>query len=281
MKPHTKWNILRLKIKQQYASALVNSSVGRNLAPTVPVPNKRLNCFVMTRIQSAFVGGRALRATAEVVPVPTGKMADDSTGHIIPVAVDTYSDVTTARRELLRDITSIEVDPIRCAAGSATFKEQGVLWVKVKGQIIHVPALVATTKQLPVGCSALFGIPAIMDLDISVDKQLLKQYQPLVCHISEIELRKWWQANEGVSVDTKPFDIKAIEVCTSLPEIRCSTIWDVIEEHEAAFEGANNTLPKPFNTEPIELKFISNYKPQAVPQPRWNHAQGLIILKPP
>ena len=30
-------------------------------------------------------------------------------------------------------------------------------------------------------------------------------------------------------------------------------------------------------TEPIELKFVQNYKPQAVPQPRWNHAQGLII----
>jgi hypothetical protein len=237
----------------------------------------RANCFVMTRVRSAFVGGRALRATAEVVPVPTGKRADDTTGHIIPVAVDTYSDVTTAWRELLRDITAVELDPIKCAAGDATFKEQGILWVKVKEQIIKIPALVATIKQLPTGCSALFGIPAIVDLDISVDKQLLQQYQPLVWHVSEIELRKWWQANEGVSVDTKPFDIKAIEVCTALPEIHCGTIWDVIDEHNAAFEGTNSTLPKPFMTEPIELKFIRNYKPQAVPQPRWNHAQGLII----
>ena len=278
IKPHTKWTTLGLKIKQQLrANASLENSVDSDRAPKVLVPIKRANCFVMTRVRSAFVGGRALRATAEVVPVPTGNRADDSTGHIIPVAVDTYSDVTTARRELLRDITLVEVDPIRCATGDATFKEQGVLWVKIKGQILHIPALVATTKQLPAGCSALFGIPAIMDLDISVDKQLLKQYQPLVCHISEIELRKWWQANEGVSVDTKPFDIKAIEVCTALPETQCSTIWDVIDEHQAAFEGANNSLPKPFRTEPIELKFIPDYKPQAVPQPRWNHAQGLII----
>jgi hypothetical protein len=39
------------------------------------------------------------------------------------------------------------------------------------------------------------------------------------------------------------------------------------------------SLPKPFNTEPITLKFKPGVMPQSIPQPRWIVAQGEIVKR--
>jgi hypothetical protein len=36
-------------------------------------------------------------------------------------------------------------------------------------------------------------------------------------------------------------------------------------------------MPKPFQAEPVELKFVDNPVPQSVPEPRWTHAQRLVL----
>ncbi len=38
-------------------------------------------------------------------------------------------------------------------------------------------------------------------------------------------------------------------------------------------------MPKPFNTEPITLKFKPNVTPQSIPQPRWTVAQAKIVTR--
>ncbi len=39
------------------------------------------------------------------------------------------------------------------------------------------------------------------------------------------------------------------------------------------------TMPKPFQVEPVELKFIDNPVPQSVPEPRWTFAQCNVLTQ--
>jgi hypothetical protein len=53
----------------------------------------------------------------------------------------------------------------------------------------------------------------------------------------------------------------------------------LLKRYEHVFEGAKTTLPKPFAAEPIELKFVDDPVPQAVPEPRLTFAQRKIITQ--
>ena len=100
--------------------------------------------------------------------------------------------------------------------GSSTFSEEGTLSVlsKLHGQRVGVPALVASQHQLPMGCVALLGVPALLELEVAVDKHLrLPQFSPLICHLGEKKLRKWLAHHPDASIDTSPFDINAIQIC--------------------------------------------------------------------
>ncbi len=52
---------------------------------------------------------------------------------------------------------------------------------------------------------------------------------------------------------------------------------NLLREFADVFEGRQITMPKPFQAEPIALKFIDHPVPQSVPEPRWTHAQRLIL----
>jgi transposase InsO family protein len=81
------------------------------------------------------------------------------------------------------------------------------------------------------------------------------------------------------SIDTRPFDLEAIQICPDLSSDQIKKVKAIIKQYEKVFEGHENTLPKPFATEPITLKFKENYQPQSIPQPRWTVAQKEIVTR--
>jgi hypothetical protein len=56
-------------------------------------------------------------------------------------------------------------------------------------------------------------------------------------------------------------------------------VRQIIEDNSVVFEGIENTLPKPFHTEPVELNFKVGFKPRSVAEPRWTAAMGNVIRK--
>ena len=109
----------------------------------------------------------------------------------------------------------------------------------------------------------------MQELEIAIDKHLrLLQFSPLLCHLGEKRLREWLLHHPDSSIDTKPFDIEAIHICPDLTPEQIKQTKAVIKRYEKVFEGHENTLPKPFATEPITLKFKENAQPQSIPQPR-------------
>ena len=81
------------------------------------------------------------------------------------------------------------------------------------------------------------------------------------------------------SIDTKPFDLEAIQICPDLTVEQIKRVKAVIKQYSKVFEGHENTLPKPFATKPITLKFKENAQPQSIPQPRWTVAQKEIVTR--
>jgi hypothetical protein len=191
---------------------------------------------------SSFTGGNTLKITAEVMHPDT----------IVNLAIDTQSDVTTALREYLTDVHAIIPDRVVGLGGESDFHEEGTLhvWSCNKKQKISMPTLVAPRHQLPLDCIALLGVSAILKLEVAVEKHL--RMPQFAMHI------------EAISINPR-----------LLPE-HISRVKKVIRDHGHVFEGHENTLPKPFNTEPITLKFKPNITPQSIPQPRWTVAQAKI-----
>jgi hypothetical protein len=99
-----------------------------------------------------------------------------------------------------------------------------------------------------------------------LDEQKLEQGAPLICMLGEKSPRAWWDCHEGESVDTTPFDPNDIDINPELPQPFIDKVKAAIKEHMSAFEGHNNTLPKPFDAPPVELKFKPDASPQSVPE---------------
>jgi hypothetical protein len=224
---------------------------------------------------SSFTGGNTLKVMAGIFHPSSGLQHEK-------IALDTQSDVTTCLREYLSDIRPIVPDEISGVGESSVFTEEGTLFVlsKLQGQRVGIPALVASPHQLPLSCIALLGVPALLELEVAVDKHLrLPQFSPLVCHLGEKKLREWLLHHPDASIDTSPFDINAIQICPDLSPEQIRAVKAVIRKYEKVFEGHENSLPKPFATEPITLKFKPDAQPQSVPQPRWTLAQKEIVTR--
>jgi hypothetical protein len=79
--------------------------------------------------------------------------------------------------------------------------------------MVSVPALVASACQLPLGCVALLGVPALLEMEIAVDQHLtLPQFSPLICHLGEKQLREWLHHHPNATPDTSPFDLDQIQI---------------------------------------------------------------------
>ncbi len=108
----------------------------------------------------------------------------------------------------------------------------------------------------------------MQELEIAIDKHLrLPQFSPLSCHLGEKKLREWLLHHADSSIDTKPFDLEAIQICPDLtpePE-QIKRVKAVIKQYEKVFEGHENTLPIPFATEPITLNLREMPSPSPFP----------------
>jgi hypothetical protein len=220
---------------------------------------------------SSFVGGKALRARLDVW----------QDGHAdslrVECGLDTMSDVNMAVAEFLHEIHDIRIDGVSSTAGQTTFAKEGTLKVLYEGQVVCLPALVASSSQLPRSCDVLLGIPGLDALGVSIDEHRKSQQQPLICYVGEKTLRTWWEANEGQAAPAVAHDITKVDVSPDLPAAMQARVRVLLRQYEDVFEGRQVTMPKPFQADPIHLKFIDDPTPQSIPEPRWTHAQKLIL----
>jgi transposase InsO family protein len=100
-----------------------------------------------------------------------------------------------------------------------------------------------------------------------------------MCHVGEKTLRTWWEANEGQAAPAVAHDITAVDVNPDLPAAIQAKVRALLRRHEGVFEGRQVTMPKPFQAEPVELKFVDNPIPQSVPEPRWTFAQKNVLTQ--
>ena len=219
--------------------------------------------------KSSFTCGKALQAVASIVDARGSRQN-------YTVGLDTHSDVTAATRDVLTGVHQISDEQVGGVGGSVHFKEEGTLTVVTPdGKLVPIPALVASAKNLPRGCKALLGLSEINTLDVKLDEHRKKQRQPLQCYLGEKKLRQWWEANQGQSIETKPFDPTAVDVD---PDFSLQQrVRAAIQQREKVFEGSKGSLPKPFKAAPVELNFKPDFKPTAVPEPKWSYGYGKVV----
>ena len=187
--------------------------------------------------------------------------------------LDTGSDVNLASHYLLHDVRRVDIEPIRTSSEETRFEEEGTLFLLVAGVVKGIPALVATPDQLPYQCEVLLGVPGVNDLGVQLDNHRGKKVLRLECYVGERTLRTWLEANGAKEVSKVSFDIQEVQISPDLPEDLKSRVRALLREYEDVFAGEQDSLPKPFAAEPVELKFVSHPEPQSVPEPRWTFAQ--------
>jgi hypothetical protein len=116
---------------------------------------RRKNFMLVKKPESSFVGGKALRAVLSV-------WQDGHTDSLrVICGLDTMSDVNLALAELLHDVHDIVTDDVRGCGGQTAFTSEGLLKVLHEGEVICVPALVATPAQLPRLCDISLRVPGL------------------------------------------------------------------------------------------------------------------------
>ncbi len=196
---------------------------------------------------SSFAGGNTLKVTAQTPHPQTG--AVEAT-----IALDTQSDVTTCLRKYLSDVHQIAPDTVSGCGGSTSFNEEGRLQIfsEAQQQMVSVPALVASAHQLPVGCVALLGVSALLEMEIAVDQHLtLPQFSPLICHLGEKRLREWLIHHPNAKPDTSPFDLQQIQINPKLTPDQIAKVKAIILKFAKVFEGHDNSLPSPSPLSPL------------------------------
>ena len=221
---------------------------------------------------TSFTGWRSLRAIVHVLQ----EGETNTYEHIC--CLDTGSDyVNLASRYLLHDVRPVSMESVRTGGNDTQFTEEGILRILVSGEIRSIPALVATKAQRPHECEVLLGVPAVGDLGVQLEQHLEKQFKPLECHVGEKTLRTWLDANSTKEVAKVSFDIAEVQVNPEIPDAMQAKIRTLLNEYSDVFAGEQDSLPKPFATEPVELKFVDQPEPQSIPEPRWTHAQRQIL----
>ncbi len=220
---------------------------------------------------ASFLAGRALRATVKVL----------QEGETRPIRVqgclDSGSDVNLAHRSMLHDVHPILRESISNCGDSTEFTEEGTLWVFASGTAHCIPALVATKAQLPFGCDVLLGVPGLDDLGVKLDSHRGDTPRALECHVGEKTLRAWLDANGAQEVSKVSFDINEVDVCPTIPKEMQARVRALVAEYAEVFAGQQNSLPKPFAADPVELKFVAHPEPQSIPEPRWTLAQRQVL----
>ncbi len=90
--------------------------------------------------RSSFVGGQALRAQIDVWQDGHADSLRTECG------LDTMSDVNLAIIELLHDVHDVLADAVRSGAGTSEFTREGTLKILQNGEVVCIPALVATAS---------------------------------------------------------------------------------------------------------------------------------------
>jgi hypothetical protein len=227
----------------------------------MPGQNNRKICF-MTFAQSApalaptsFHGRRALRATLRVL------QEGETQAHEFMCCLDSGSDVNLANRILLHDVHPVEFEEIAHCGVETLFQEEGTLRVFLRGDVVEIPALAAVKEQLPHGCAVLLGVPGVDDLGVRLDAHRAKRLKRLECNVGEKTLRTWLEANGAQKVAKVSFDVTEVDVNPELPDAIQTRVRGLLKQYEDVFAGLQDSLPKPFAADPVELKFVDNPEP--------------------
>jgi hypothetical protein len=238
------------------------------------VRNRRANMMMIASavaLTLSFRGGRALRAFVHVL------QEGETHTYEYLCRLDSGADVNMASRHLLHNVRTIAPQGISNCGDETSFNEEGVLKLLISGEVKCVPALVATKEQLPHKCHVLLGIPGLDDLGIQLDEHRGKNTKPLECFVGEKTLRTWLEVNGATEVAKVSFDVSEVQINPEIPDAMQGKIRDLLAEYSDVFAGEQDSLPKPFAADPVELKFVENPSPQSIPEPRWTHAQRQIL----
>ncbi len=184
------------------------------------------------RVQfSSFVGGKALRALADVI--------QEGCADELPVlcCLDSGADVNLALRTLLHDVHAIADGDVSNCGNKTTFFEEGILHVCAKGELVPVPAFVASLSQLPSGCDVLLGVPGLDLLGVRIDAHRGAQRLPLECHVGERTLRTWLDANAVKTVTSVPSSLSEVDINPALPPGFQERVRRMLQQHEQVFAG--------------------------------------------
>jgi hypothetical protein len=239
--------------------------------------NNRKICFMTLAnlapalAPTSFQGGRALRATLRVL------QEGETQAHEFMCCLDSGSDMNLANRSLLHDVHPVEFEEIAHCGIETQFQEEGTLRVFLCGDVVEVPALVAVKEQLPHGCTVLLSVPGVDDLGVRLDAHRAKRLKRLECNVGEKMLRTWLEANGAQKVAKVSFDVNEVDVNPELPDALQARVRGLLKQYEDVFAGLQDSRPKPFAADPVELKFVDNPEPQRIPEPRWTFAQKQVL----
>ncbi len=175
--------------------------------------------------------------------------------------LDSGSEVNLASRYLLHDVHHIAFEGVSNCGSETVFHEQGTLVVFVEDSIRRILALVANEAQLPFECGVLLGVPGLDHLGVQLDSHQEGKRKPIECHVEEKTLRTRLDANGANTVTKVSFEISEIDVNPDLPANIQARVRDLLQEYHGVVAGQQDSLPKPFVAEPIELKFVPNPQP--------------------
>ncbi len=129
----------------------------------------------------------------------------------------------------------------------------------------------------PFECDVLLGVSGVDNLGVKLDSHRGKELRPLECHVGEKTLRAWLEANGTQEVSKVSFDISELDINPAMPESMQGRVRALLAEYAEVFAGQQNSLPKPFAADPVELKFVTHPVPQSIPEPRWTFAQRQVL----
>jgi hypothetical protein len=222
--------------------------------------------YVQTR--SSFQGGTTVNATG-FVRDPLNKRNPLST-RSLTIGVDSYSDVTVARREITYNIHPIH-ENLSTGGGDTEYHEEGLVDI-VDGPCSFrtIPALVASDpSHLPAKYLLLLGVPQLNELNIKVDTHRKtrrlppESYDPsidfsadtyLQCRMAEKDLLAWAEHNKEVPVGYPKYS--HLNVVYSDATLTADELLHAASAaYKRVYNAAKGALPALANHPPVTINF--------------------------
>ncbi len=245
-------------------------------------------------MSSSFKGGTTVNACGHVRD-PLNTRYPLSTRPLL-IALDSYSDVIVAHRELVYNVRPIH-ECLSTGGGETEYYEEGLVDIADGPCSFRtIPALVAHyPAHLPSKCLLLLGVPQINEFDIKLDTHRtthrlpLHSYDPsfdfsvdthLQCRMSEKDLLTWAEHNKEVPVGyTKYSHLDVVYSTATLSPDELQQLQAVSSTYKSVYNAAKGALPALANHAPVKLNFKDGWKHVSVPAPKWGPGATAVLTR--